>query len=109
MTDCCRRRTQPTYSEAVLVKAARLLSDLGELWAKATDAERTEIAQNLFSSIRVRDGYIVSAKFARDEYLRLVASAQTRVWMARPGGSESAMQTLVCEGVADLVAAIRAA
>ena len=79
---------QPSYSEAVLVKAARLLSDLGDLWALATEAERTEIAQTLFSAVRVRDGTIVSARLARDEYLPLVASAQARVWMARPEGFE---------------------
>ncbi len=45
----------PTYSEAILVQAARLLSDLGQLWAKATAEERVEIATNLFESIRVRD------------------------------------------------------
>jgi hypothetical protein len=50
--------------------------------------ERTEIAQNLFASIRVRDGLIVSAKLARKEYLALVASSEARVWMARPEGLE---------------------
>jgi len=33
---------QPTYSEAVLGRAARLPSDLGELWTKATPTERAE-------------------------------------------------------------------
>ncbi|MEX1169334.1 MAG: recombinase family protein [Chloroflexota bacterium] len=79
---------QPTYAEAVLVKAARLLNDLGDLWARATPDERTEIAQNLFAGIRVRDGEIVSARLARDEYLPLIASAEARVWMARPEGFE---------------------
>jgi hypothetical protein len=104
---------QPTYAEAVLVKAARLLNDLGELWARATEDERTEIAQNLISGLRVRDGEIVSARLARDEYLPLVASAEARVWMARPEarpeGSERAVQTLRVEGVEELVLAIRVA
>lgn len=52
------------------------------------DDERTEIAQNLFSSMRVRDGDIISARLAREEYLPLVASAEARVWMARPEGFE---------------------
>jgi DNA invertase Pin-like site-specific DNA recombinase len=78
----------PTYSEAILVHAARLLRDLGALWKAATPEERTEIAQNLFASIRVRDNQIVSAKLARDEYLALVASGEARVWMARPEGLE---------------------
>lgn len=100
---------QPTYAEAVLVKTARLLNDLGELWARATEDERTEIAQNLFSGLRVRDGEIVSARLARDEYLPLIASAEARVWMARPEGSERAMQTLRVEGVKELVRALVAA
>ena len=79
---------QPSYAEAILVAAARLLNDLGKLWSKATAEERTEIAANLFASIRVRDGVIVSAKLARDEYLPLIASAEARVWMARPEGFE---------------------
>jgi len=66
-----------------------LLNDLGALWAKATEDERTEIAQNLFANVRVRDGAIVSAALARDEYLPLIASAEARVWMARPEVSES--------------------
>jgi hypothetical protein len=79
---------QPSYAEAVLVRAARLLNDLGDLWARATADERTEIAQNLFAGIRVRGGEIVSATLARDEYLPLIASAEARVWMARPEGFE---------------------
>ena len=79
---------QPIYAEAILVQAARLLNDLGQLWARATADERTEIAQNLFASVRVRDGVIVSARLARDEYLPLIASAEARVWMARPEGFE---------------------
>ena len=59
---------QPTYSEAVLVRAARLLSDLGDLWAKATPTERAEIAAGLFAEVRVRDDRIVAATPARDEY-----------------------------------------
>lgn len=43
---------QPSFAEAVLVRAARLLNDLGQLWARATDDERTEIARNLFVSVR---------------------------------------------------------
>ncbi len=35
---------QPSYSEAVLVRAARLLQELGTLWSKATPTERAEIA-----------------------------------------------------------------
>lgn len=49
---------------------------------------RRGFAQNLFASIRVRDGQIVSRKLARDEYLAPVASAEARVWMARPEGFE---------------------
>jgi len=71
--------------------------------------ERTEIAQNLFASLRVRDGQIVSAKLAREEYLPLLASSEARVWMARPEGSERAVQTLPVEGVADLVRVLLAA
>lgn len=100
---------QPSYAEAVLVQAARLLNDLGELWARATEDERTAIAQNLFAGIRVRDGEIVSATLARDEYLPLIASSEARVWMARPEGSERAMQTLRVVGVAELVRALLAA
>ena len=79
---------QPSFAEAILVRAARLLNDLGQLWARATDDERTEIAQNLFASVRVRDGAIVSVALAKDEYLPLIASAEARVWMARPEGFE---------------------
>jgi hypothetical protein len=58
---------QPTYSEAVLVRAARLLAELGDLWTKATPAERAEIAGSLFAEVRVRDDRIVKATPARDE------------------------------------------
>ena len=81
---------QPTYSEAVLVRAARLLADLGDLWAKAMPAERAEIAAGLFVEVRVRDDRVVGAKLARDEYLPLIASATARdqVGVARPEGFE---------------------
>ena len=49
-------RPQPTYSEAVLVRAARLLAELGDLWKGATPQERQEIAGNLFAEVRVRWG-----------------------------------------------------
>lgn len=76
----------PSYSEAVLVRAARLLSDLGELWAKATPTERAEIAAGLFAEVRVRDDRIVGARLARDDYLPLIALAEARaqVGVARP-------------------------
>jgi hypothetical protein len=79
---------QPAYSEAVLVRAARLLADLGDLWAQATATERAEIAASLFTEIRVRDDEIVSAKLARGDYLPLIASAtaQAQVGVARPEG-----------------------
>jgi len=81
---------QPTYSEAVLVRAARLLADLGDLWAKATPTERAEIVAGLFAEIRVRDDSIVAATPAHDEYLLLIASATARgqVGGARPEGFE---------------------
>ena len=81
---------QPNYREAVLVRAARLLADLGDLWARATPSERAEIAGSLFTEVRVRDDRIVSARLARDEYLLLVASATARnpVGVARPEGFE---------------------
>ena len=72
---------QPTYSEAVLVQAARLLGELGELWTKATTEERQEIAQTLFASVRVRDARVVSARLARDEYRPLIASAVANAWV----------------------------
>lgn len=102
---------QPTYSEAVLVRAARLLADLGDLWAKATPTERAEIAGGLFAEVRVHDDRIVSATLARDEYLLLVASATARdqVGVARPEGSEHTPPTFVIEGVAELTWALRAA
>lgn len=79
-------RPQPTYSEAVLVKAARLLTELGNLWSKATPEERRELAQTLIGEVRVRDDAIVSVTLARDEYLPLIASAmaRTQVGVARP-------------------------
>lgn len=82
---------QPTYSEAVLVEAARLLGRLGELWRRATAEERQEIASSLFASVRVRDKRIVEATLARDEYIPLLASAEahaTRVAVAPPDGFE---------------------
>ena len=82
--------SQPTYSEAVLVRAARLLTELANLWRYATSAERAEIAQNLFSEVRVPDQSIVSARLAHDDYLPLIASAEAhaQVGMARPEGLE---------------------
>ena len=83
-------RPQPTYSEAVLVRAARLLAELGDLWSRATPQERQEIAGNLFAEVRVRDDRIVAATPARDEYRLLIASAtaRTQVGVARPEGFE---------------------
>ena len=81
---------QPTYTEAVLVRAARLLADLGDLWAKATPTERAEIVAGLFAEVRVRDDSIVAATPAREEYRLLLASAMARdqVGVARPEGFE---------------------
>ena len=86
---------QPTYSEAVLVRAARLLSDLGDLWAKATPTERAEILGGLFAEVRVRDDRIVAATPARDEYRLLIASAtaHAQVGVARPEGFGRALAT----------------
>ena len=83
-------RAQPTYSEATLVRAARLLSELGVLWAKATPEERAEIASGLFPEVTVKDSAIVGARLATDEYLTLIASATARsvVGVARPEGFE---------------------
>ena len=81
---------QPTYSEAALVRAARLLADLGDLWTRATPTERAEIVAGLFAEVRVRDGSIVAATPAREEYRLLLASAAARgqVGVARPEGFE---------------------
>lgn len=68
-------RPQPTYSEAVLAKAARLMDELAALWRKATPVERAELAQTLFGEVRVRDQQIVGATLAQPEYLPLIASA----------------------------------
>jgi hypothetical protein len=102
---------QPTYSEAILVRAARLLADLGDLWAKATPTERAEIVAGLFAEVCVRDERIVGARLAHDEYLPLIASAtaHTMVGVARPEGSEHAPPTMVIDGVEELVKALRAA
>ena len=81
---------QPSYSEAVLVRAARLLAELGTLWSKATPTERAEIAANLFAQVRIRDDEIVKARLAHPDYLPLIASATVRsmVSVARPEGFE---------------------
>ena len=102
---------RPTYSEAVLVRAARLLAELGTLWARATPEERAELAATLFAEVRVRDDRVVGARLARDEYIPLVASAVARgqVGVARPEGSEHSLPTMVIEGVDELVEVLRAA
>ena len=81
---------QPTYSEAVLVRAARLLNELGGLWSKATASERAELAGSLFAEVKVRDDEIVKARLAHPDYLPLIASAMARslVSVARPEGFE---------------------
>ena len=86
---------QPSYGEAVLVRAARLLADLGDLWAKATPTERAEIVAGLFAEVRVRDDRIISATPARDEYRLFIASATARaqVGVARPEGFGRARTT----------------
>lgn len=83
---------QPTYREAVLVRAARLLADLGDLWTRATPTERAEIVAGLLGEVRVRDGSIVAATRAREEYRLLLASVAARgpVGVARPAGFEPA-------------------
>jgi hypothetical protein len=52
-----------------------------------------------------------SARLAHDEYLPLIASApaHTMVGVARPEGFEHTPPTIVIEGVAALVEALRAA
>ena len=45
---------QPTYSEAVLVRAARLLKDVDDLWSSATPAECAETAASLFAAPKSR-------------------------------------------------------
>jgi hypothetical protein len=52
---------------------------------------------------------MVAAKLTREEYLPLIASAEARVWMARPEGFERAVPTIVIDGVADLIRVLRAA
>lgn len=83
---------QPTYREAVLVRAARLLADLGDLWTRATPTERAEIVAGLLGEVRVRDGSTVAATRAREEYRLLLASVAARgpVGVARPAGFEPA-------------------
>ena len=85
----------PTCSEAVPLKAARLLTDLADFWTKATPEERREIAQNLFREVRVRDDRIIAATLAHDDHLLLIASATARdqVVMARPEGAGRALAT----------------
>jgi hypothetical protein len=77
-------RPQPTYDEAVLVRAARLLADLADLWRRATPEQRAELAQTLFAEVRVRDKAIVGATLAQPEMLPLVASA---TWRNAAGGA----------------------
>lgn len=101
---------QPRYSEAVMVRAKRLLDEMGELWRKATPEERTELMQGLFAEVRVRDRKIIHATPAHDEYRPLLAIAQARgVSVAPPDGSGHARQTFAIEGVDELVAALLAA
>jgi hypothetical protein len=69
---------QPTYSEAVLARAAASLRDLSTMWAKATPVERAQWAQLLFAEVRVRDRQIVGTRLADPSYLELVASATAR-------------------------------
>jgi hypothetical protein len=87
-----RRQQAPT-------EAARLLSELGGPWSKATPSQRGKIAQSLFAEIDVRDDRIVGARLAWPGCLPLIASATYRArsgWRARrdpdthlpkPGGS----------------------
>lgn len=91
-----RGRPQPTCSEAVLVKAARLLHDLADLWRQATPEQRAELAATLFSEVRVRDKAIAGATLAQPEYLPLVASATWRnaAGEAPPDGLEPPTQAL---------------
>ena len=79
-------RGQPTYSEAVLAKAARLPADLGGRWVKAAHVERAEIAACLCAEVRARDQQSVEATLADEAYLPLVASAAAGnpVVLARP-------------------------
>ena len=104
-------RPQPMYSERVLADAARLLSDLGRLWSKATPSQRGEIAQGLFAEIDVLDDRIVGARLARPEYLPLIASAtlRGRTSVARPEGFGRALATyeLPIEGRDEWLAAAR--
>ena len=70
---------QPTYSEAVLVRAARLLADLGDLWAKATPTERAEIAAGLFAEDGAPGGHRARRNNTRCHEVASTTSALLRV------------------------------
>lgn len=97
----------------VLERVKLLLDDLSALWAAATAAERMEICQTAFASVRVRDQVIVEAELARPEWLPMLASsaarAQTTVGLAPPDGSHHTRQTFRITGVDALVARLLAA
>ena len=84
-------RPQPVYPTDTLERAARLLDDLADLWRKATPKEREELANTLFTEVRIRDQAIVGATPANPAYLPLIALMTARndeVGMAPPDGFE---------------------
>ena len=62
-------------------------------------------------AVRVRPGSRPPDRVGQacEEYLSLIASAEARVWMARPEGFEPAVQTLRIEGAEELIQAMQAA
>jgi len=74
---------------------------------RGTCVSRAQITRDSCSRARQR----AEELRASEEYLPLIASAEARkpVGMARPEGSEHASPTIVIEGVAELIAALRAA
>jgi hypothetical protein len=100
-----------TPRDGVSVKrAAEWLRVLAETWATAEVPEaKADLPHAIYERITVVGRTIISVRLTRAAYANGLALALPQVVMARPEGFEHALPTIVIEGVAELVEALRAA
>ena len=88
-------------------RAVHWLRVLADTWVNADVPEaRADIPHGIYDRIVVAGRSIVAARLTPAAYSNGLALALPQVVMARPEGTERAVQTLVVEGVSELIHAL---
>jgi hypothetical protein len=91
-------------------RAVHWLRVLADTWVNADVPEaRADIPHGIYDRIVVAGRSIVAARLTPAAYSNGLALALPQVVMARPEGTERAVQTLVVEGVSELIHALQVA